>query len=215
VSVILCTVANRSREIGVCVLAILVGGCSSGGGKQSKAAAPTDPKASSTRPSAIAASQTTTASGLATPDAVHFCVGGRSPGPPAAMTVTTRGHPGNEWHIVVGSKGLLLQVAVTQRPDTFVRSATFQVRTPDWDHVVKHFPVHQNWKPGLHDVRIEWDGRDDAGQPLAPGVYSFTLGARVDSQKRVSCADGSGEGTERNEGGSEGYGLGKFLIQRD
>ena len=131
------------------------------------------------------------------------------------MQVTVHGHPGNEWQLGVGSKGLSLQVTVRQRPNTFVRRATFQVRTPDWNHVVKHFPVHESWKPGQHDVRIEWDGRDDAGSRLTPGVYSFTLGARADSDERVSCADGSGEGIERHENSGHGYGLGKFVVERD
>lgn len=129
--------------------------------------------------------------------------------------VAVRQYPGNEWKIAVGSEGLSLHLSVRQRPDTFVRTAVFQVRTRDWDHVVKHFPTHDNWEPGRHDVRIAWDGRDDAGQLLTPGVYSFTLGARVDSQRRVTCADGSGAGIERFEGGGEGYGLGKFAVDHD
>jgi hypothetical protein len=108
-----------------------------------------------------------------------------------------------------------LRLEVSQRENTFVRKATFQVRTPDWDHVVKHFPAYVNWQPGVHDVRIEWDGRDDAGHVLSPGVYSFTLGAIVDTQERVTCADGSGSGIERSEGVGYGFGLGHFVIERE
>lgn len=87
--------------------------------------------------------------------------------------------------------------------------------TRDWDHVVKHFPTHHGWGPGLHDVRIAWDGRDDAGHPLVPGVYSFKLAARVDIERHVSCKNGSGPGIERSAGGGEGYGLGYFSVGRD
>lgn len=148
------------------------------------------------------------------PAVEHVCAGGKSPGPPPVLTYEVVGHLGNEWELPVRSDGLVLQVRVVQRPDTTVREANFDIAPTNgrYPPAIRQIPVGRQLTPGVHDVEVRWDGRDQSGQRAAPGRYRLFGASTTNSQHEVTCVDGSGQGVEQHIGTSEAAGLGILMV---
>jgi hypothetical protein len=144
----------------------------------------------------------------------HLCVGGKGAPPPEALTYVVVGHPGNEWHELVGSDGVTLQVRITQPPNTEVTKAGFFITAEGApsDRVVRQLAVREKWFPGTHTVSFHWDARDESGRKAPAGSYRLSGEVMVSEARAVMCADGSGRGTEKTRA-SETYGLGILSVR--
>jgi hypothetical protein len=138
------------------------------------------------------------------------------PGPPPTLSFEASDHPGNEWVLPVTAGRVTVRFTVVQRADTQVSRIRFVIapeKGPYPGSEVRRLPlVGHDWAPGTHQVIMSWDGRDDAGHMVAPGLYHAYADAQTTSSEHVTCADGS-SGIERLTG-NEGAGLGLLRVTR-
>lgn len=148
----------------------------------------------------------------------RICAGTHQPPPAPSLTFAAEGHPRNTWSLPVGTDGVTVRFAITQRPDTSVATVRFVIAPANGRHpggeVRRFAPVGENWPPGEHSAAVTWDGKDDDGKPVAPGQYRLFADAITTTTRDVECADGSGKGIERFSDTYEAAGIGRFSIGR-
>jgi hypothetical protein len=136
------------------------------------------------------------------------------PPPPPALAYDIAGHDGNLWQEPVGPDGISLRIRITQRANTRVIEANFDVAPLSGVYPggsIRRIPAHEQWGPGVHEVEVRWDGRDEAGRLVAAGCYRLYGAATTSTDRAVMCADGSGRGVERMDA-SEAAGLGILVV---
>ena len=144
------------------------------------------------------------------------CVGTKAPPPPPAVTFEVVGRPGNEWQLLVGPEGVTVAIRAMQRPDTEVHGLFFEIAPIDapWPgSAIRRIPVETPLTVGANDVTVRWDGRDEDGRRVSPGLYRFYATLTQTTYREVTCADGSGRGIERSPNSAVSAGLGTFVVE--
>ena len=144
------------------------------------------------------------------------CVGTKAPPPPPAVTFEVVGRPGNEWQLTVGPEGVTVAIRAMQRPDTEVHGLLFEIAPIDapWPgSAIRGIPVETPLSVGANDLTVRWDGRDEDGRRVSPGLYRFYATLTQTTYREVNCADGSGRGIERSPNSAVSAGLGTFVVE--
>ncbi|HVE95189.1 MAG TPA: hypothetical protein VNB24_09725 [Acidimicrobiales bacterium] len=134
---------------------------------------------------------------------------------PPLIDADVVGRSGNEWTAPVGADGVTVRVRFAQRRYTKVKSAHFQITPKDApsDDVIRRLAIRQPLEPGVQTVSVHWDGRDDAGNRVAPGKYRLFSYVVIGGWTRVAYADGRGLGYQRRHSDAiESGGLGLFEM---
>lgn len=144
------------------------------------------------------------------------CVGTKSPPPPPAATFEVVGQSGNEWQLPVGPEGVTVAIRATQRPETEVHGLRFEIAPIDspWPgSAIRQIPVETPLTVGANDLSVRWDGRDQDGRRVSPGLYRFYASLTQTTYREVTCADGSGRGVERFPDSAVSAGLGTLVVE--